>query len=315
MRLPINRFAPLAAVVLLTGCLFGGGGGGRAESTSAGNVLIGNGPASDYPVVIGAPFTVDGVSYKPLDTMNYDQVGYASLGQAGGNAVSGANKVLPLPSYVEVTSLDSGKTILVRLERRGPMSNDRLVELSPGAAAQLGVSGHPRAPVRVRRVNPPEVERAALRSGQNAPYRMETPKSLLAVLVRKLNPSAPVALSGPAPAPTPSPTASARPRPVPARAVPPKATPTPRATPTPVTAPAPAPTPAAASGSIIVQVGAFSTQASASASAAKVGGRVSAAGRLFRVRMGPFTSQAQAQAALAKARSAGYSEARIQHAY
>ena len=88
--------------------------------------------------------------------------------------------------------------------------------------------------------------------------------------------------------------------------------------PVPVPTPAPKPAsvaaPAAQTGKFAVQVGAFSNQANAKAVASKVGGSVSAAGKLWRVRMGPYATAAQAKAALAKARSAGYSDARIQHA-
>jgi rare lipoprotein A len=69
-----------------------------------------------------------------------------------------------------------------------------------------------------------------------------------------------------------------------------------------------------ASGSLIVQVAAFSTQDRANGVAGKLGGAVSPAGRVFRVRLGPFATRAQTDAALAKARGAGYSDARIQRA-
>lgn len=144
-----------------------------------------SGPAADYPMVLGAPFAVDGVTYTPADTLNYDAVGYAVPDSAGEGGISGSHRTLPLPCYVEVTALDSGRTILVRLERRGPMQGDGLVALSPGALAQLGLTGA-HAPVRVRRVNPPEVERALLRNGQHAPQRMDTPPGLLTALKRKL---------------------------------------------------------------------------------------------------------------------------------
>jgi len=177
-----------------------------------------SGPAADYPMVLGDPFVVDGVTYTPTDRLNYDAVGYAVPDAEGGGGISGAHRTAPLPSYVEVTALDSGRTILVRLERRGPMQGDGLVALSPGAMAQLGLTGT-HAPVRVRRVNPPEVERALLRSGQQAPARMDTPPGLLAALKRKLGILPPVdprpetlaaALAGgapvpPAPAPAPKP--------------------------------------------------------------------------------------------------------------
>jgi cell division protein FtsN len=67
-------------------------------------------------------------------------------------------------------------------------------------------------------------------------------------------------------------------------------------------------------GGSVVQVGAFSSKANAEASAAKVGGHISPAGRLWRVRMGPYAAPAEAAAALAKAKGAGYSDARIQRA-
>ncbi|WP_295634346.1 SPOR domain-containing protein [Novosphingobium sp.] len=153
----------------------------RTESVAT----TGVGPESDYPLVVGEAFTVDGKTYVPSDTMNYDAVGYAEAGE-GGDIVTGAHRTLPLPSYVEVTSLTSGKTILVRLTRRGPMAGANLVALSPGAWSQLGLGADAKAPVRVRRVNPPEPERAMLRLGQHAPDRMETPPGLLGVLKRKL---------------------------------------------------------------------------------------------------------------------------------
>lgn len=158
------------------------------------------GGVTDYPVKLGEPYQMGGKTYTPADTFNYDETGYASwYGQelngrntANGelfmpDAISGAHRTLPLPSYVEVTALDTGKTILVRLNDRGPASPDRLIDLSQGAAHQLGVLGQGSFPVRVRRVNPPEAERAMLRNGQPVAARMDTPESLLVPLRRKLD--------------------------------------------------------------------------------------------------------------------------------
>jgi rare lipoprotein A len=308
MRLPVDRILPLAALTLLFGC---GSGATHAEIATA---PVTAGPGADYPIVVGQPFTIDGVTYTPADKMNVDQVGYAYAGTEGGMAVSASHRTLPLPSYVEVTSLDTGKTILVRVERRGPMSGNGLVELSPGAVAQLGANPAGKTPVRVRRVNPPEVERAALRRGEHAPDRMETPKSLVAVLLRKLNPGTSAAAPAQATSALPNLAAIA-------------AAPKPRAT-APATRPAAGPKPALATlsaspsvapvaagrGGNVVQVGAFSSKTNAEATAAKVGGSVSASGGLWRVRMGPYTAHNDAAAALAKARGAGYSDARIQRA-
>ena len=199
MRLPTDvryRFLALGLTAALAAC--GRGGNDFAAMASTGDTpggLAQSGPAADYPVVLGDPYSIDGTLYTPVDTLNHDEVGYASLDAGGGTAVSIAHKTLPLPSYVEVTSLDTGKTILARAERRGPMTNDYLVALSQGAASQLGVTQG--APVRVRRVNPPEAERAKLRSGETAPDRMETPKSLLTALVRNLPAKGFTSLSAP----------------------------------------------------------------------------------------------------------------------
>ena len=79
---------------------------------------------SDLPVKLGAPFTVGSTTYTPEDTSNYDEVGFASAyGQelqgnptANGeifvpDAITPAHKTLPMPSYVEVTALDTGRTL------------------------------------------------------------------------------------------------------------------------------------------------------------------------------------------------------------
>ena len=278
MKLPVSHILPIAALILIAGCA---GPQARLEPVAS------SGPAADYPVVTGTPFTIGTVDYTPVDALNYDAVGHAAIGSDGGSAVTIAHKTLPMPSYAEVTALDSGKTILVRVERRGPMRNDRLVELSPGAAAQLVLIGQAGAPIRIRRVNPPELDRALLRIGQRAPERMETPPGLLAVLMRKLGPHATPPVMPPA-------IATVTPRPTPAPQALPKAR--------------------AADGALVVQIGAFANQQNATAAASRLGAHVRPAGRLSRVVLGPFADRSAAQGALAKVRLAGYSDARIQRA-
>lgn len=277
------------------------------------------GPAGDYPMVLGAPFVVDGVTYTPADTMNYDSVGYAQI--ADGAGVSGAHRTLPLPSYVEVTSLESGRTILVRLTERGPMQGSDLIALSPGAWAQLGLPAGSREPVRVRRTNPPETERTQLRAGGQVPARMDTPPGLLSALKRKLGlavtpPAAVVPGSGPAPVapvvkpePVDKPKVAEKPAPKPA----PKPVATPSAIPAAAPKPAPATVakPAAPVTGLYVQAGAYSDKARAETVAKAIGGSISQAGRVWRVRTGPHKDRGQADAALAKVRAAGYADARV----
>lgn len=278
-----------AGAVLLTGCSTLGleedyiGGAPPASGQSAGP-LDPEGPAGDYPVVIGPAYTVNGVTYTPEDALNYDEVGYAVRDMDAGPGVTAAHHTLPLPSYVEVTELDEGRTALVRVERRGPMNGNQLLALSADAMAQLGIASS--APVRVRRVNPPEVERAKLRSGEPAPLRIETPEGLLTVLRRKL--------------PEARTEASIRPAPV--------------ESPTPATTPAPErPTPATpvAIAGYYVQAGAYSERARADRVAARIGGQVYPAGRLWRVRSGPFATAAEADRDLARIRADGFGDARV----
>jgi len=116
---------------------------------------------------VGAPYQVAGVWYVPKEDPNYDKTGVASWygdefhqkATANGetfdmNAVSAAHTTLPLPSMVEVTNLDNGKTLTVRVNDRGPFVGNRLIDLSREAARQLGYDRAGLANVRVRYVGP-----------------------------------------------------------------------------------------------------------------------------------------------------------------
>jgi rare lipoprotein A len=283
---------------------------------------------SDGPVALGEAYMVGRTTYRPADPASYDEVGIASVsdtpsrrdttanGEAfAADAITAAHKTLPLPSYVEVTALDSGRTILARVNDRGPMRNDRVIGLSPGAAAQLGVGDG--APVRVRRVNPPEQERAVLRARGRAAERLETPPALLKVLRAKLGATA-IAAATPAPPAAPpakAPPVQAKGRPgadfdAPAaaagKAKPPQP---PAAKAAAAAAKSIAPTPP--SGGYVVQVGAFSSRAKAEALAASIGARAEPGGALWRVRLGPYTTRQAAQAGVRAAAAKGFEKATI----
>jgi rare lipoprotein A len=69
-------------------------------------------------------------------------------------AMTAANKVLPLPSYVRVHNLENGKTIIVRVNDRGPFHPNRIVDLSFAAAAKLGMTDKGTALVEVDAIDP-----------------------------------------------------------------------------------------------------------------------------------------------------------------
>lgn len=278
----------------------------------------------DAPVKIGNPYQVGGQTYVPSDVPGYDEVGYASwYGAEAGvttangetfnpNGISGAHKTLPLPSYVEVTALDTGRTILVRLNDRGPFVGNRLIDLSRGAAGQLGISADGATPVRVRRVNPPEQERAVLRSGGHAALRLETPASLLVALRAKLAATGDVAAidaSEPMRAPAAKAVAVSKvisapqPKPVP--------TPKPVIPNAPRSASQSAPAPAPAKGGYVVQVAAVSSREGAEKAAKSMGASISPAGKLWRVRLGPYASMAAAKRGVEQVAAAGFKGAQI----
>jgi rare lipoprotein A len=61
-----------------------------------------------------------------------------------------AHKTLPLPSYAEVTNLDNGRKVIVKINDRGPFRGNRLIDMSYGAALRLGMIGTGTARVDVR---------------------------------------------------------------------------------------------------------------------------------------------------------------------
>jgi rare lipoprotein A len=149
-------------------------------------------PVSDVPVRVGKPYQVRGTTYVPAANPAYDMLGYASwYGNESGNrtasgerfrakAVTAAHTTLPLPTYVEVTALDTGRRIIARINDRGPfVRGGRIIDLSRGAAAQLGILGKGNAAVRVRRIEPAETDRARLRAGKPAQELSRVPEGTL----------------------------------------------------------------------------------------------------------------------------------------
>ncbi len=157
-------------------------------------------PVSDSPVRIGQPYTIRGTTYTPAAAPSYDALGYASwYGSESGNRtangerfrpdwITGAHTTLPLPTYVEVTALDTGRRIIVRINDRGPFAHgNRIVDLSRGAAEELGIKARGIAPVRVRRVEPSEKDRERLREGKPARALKPVPQQELQQLRARLS--------------------------------------------------------------------------------------------------------------------------------
>lgn len=134
-----------------------------------------NGPAGGR-YKVGAPYQQFGIWYVPAEQPNYDETGLASWygdafdGKRTANgevfdmrAVSAAHATLPMPCLVEVTNLDNGRKLVVRLNDRGPYHPGRIIDLSHAGAEQLGYAIKGTTRVRVRYVGPAPLD------GVNAP--------------------------------------------------------------------------------------------------------------------------------------------------
>lgn len=116
---------------------------------------------------VGAPYRISGRWYVPKEEPGYDRTGTASWygddfhGRKTANgeiydmgALSAAHPTLPMPSYVWVTNEANGRTLLVRVNDRGPYAHDRLIDLSRAVARALAFEGRGLARVRVRYAGP-----------------------------------------------------------------------------------------------------------------------------------------------------------------
>jgi rare lipoprotein A len=248
---------------------------------------------------VGPPYEAGGRWYVPTPEPGYAQTGMASWygptfhGQrtASGEifdqeALTAAHPTLPIPSLVQVTNLENGREIIVRVNDRGPFVGDRLIDLSRRSAEVLGFENAGQARVHVRYLGP-------------AP--------------RRVNPDGSMApASSTSPPATPAPTRDEQAEEGPLSLLPAQSAPDDAYAP-----PPPPPAPALASGGYFVQVGAFSDPANAQRARSEVeaAGPVvvdvrptAAGGELFRVRVGPWATQAEADAARQRLAEMGYGE-------
>lgn len=248
----------------------------------------------------GPPYEANGRWFVPTPEPGYQQTGTASWygrdfqgrrtasGEAfDQEALTAAHPTLPIPSLVQVTNLENGREVIVRVNDRGPFTGDRLIDLSRGAANVLGFEQQGHARVHVRYLGP--APRRVNADGTPAPESVHAPASTPQQTEEgpsSLLPSRQVETADLAGAPVED-----HPVFTPAR-----------------TAPV---------GTFFVQVGAYSDPVNAQ----RVRDAVSAAGpvvvdtrtlasgaELFRVRVGPWGSREEADAARRTLSTLGYGE-------
>jgi rare lipoprotein A len=277
--------------------------------------------AMPHPIYkVGEPYQVGSVWYYPKEEPDYNETGIASwygtqfhgMVTANGevfdrNGVTGAHPTLPMPVNVRVTNLENGRSLVVRVNDRGPFVSGRIIDLSEHAADLLGFRQTGTARVRVNFLG-----RADLYGPGLAPPSQETPAEIAMAIpaapVSEVEKSelAPVAGARVA---TPSVMASNLPMQIQKIEVAPLeavvdgqviSVPVPPAT------------------AIYVQAGAFTNIANAGTVAARLqstGARVYPGQKdghaIYRVRIGPFQAVEDADAALARVQALGHNDVQI----
>lgn len=276
---------------------------------------------------IGKPYQVGGVWYYPAEDYSYDETGIASWygpnfhakDTANGeiydqNSVTAAHKTLPLPCFVRVTNLENGRSIIVRINDRGPYVASRIIDLSRRSAQLLGVEGKGTARVRVQIMAEESRALAArLKSGEKVDYAAAMPSQDAVAApppahVTAPPPRQPVAEASLSPEPRPVVTKPAEPHPVVAAPAP-----EPQLESQPVRMVAVKPT------QVYIQAGAFQKYDNANRVVGTLRPIRSAVimpitvngGEVFRVRMGPISTVEEADRLLDRVISAGYPEARV----
>lgn len=280
---------------------------------------------------VGKPYEIRGIWYYPKVDYNYVETGIASWygpgfhGRKTANgeiydqyALTAAHRTLPLPSMVRVTNLGNGRSIVVRLNDRGPFANNRIIDLSRRSAELLGFRVQGTAKVKVEILEEESRQLAAL-AQRGGTQVVQTAQRTGAVATEPTASPVRAAPTGTVKseslaAPGGAATVAARPAPETTRPVPAArrtiSAPTPDGVVTqqPVT-----------SSNIFVQAGSFVRVANAE----RLRARLSSLGQAqiapaqvgdaqyFRVRLGPLVSVTEADKLLAALHGNGFNEARV----
>jgi rare lipoprotein A len=136
-------------------------------------------PKGGGRAMLGQPYKIAGKTYTPRIDPSYKAVGLASWygtafhGRRTANgevfdsaSISAAHPTMPLPSYARLTSLNTGRSVIVRVNDRGPYHSNRVLDMSQRAAEMLGVKRAGVAKIKVEYVGPAPLE------GDDTPFLM-----------------------------------------------------------------------------------------------------------------------------------------------
>lgn len=194
----------LPVALLIAACSSAPTHPGHTPSPSGGGYLAGDGPGAQDAATLGAvpdavpraeplnryanrPYEALGVRYEPLTAVGaYRERGIASWygkkfhGQRTSSGevydmygMTAAHKTLPIPSYARVTNLSNGKSVIVRVNDRGPFVRGRIMDVSYAAAYRLGIIGSGSGEVEVESLAPGRDSPTAVRPIQMEAVRTE----------------------------------------------------------------------------------------------------------------------------------------------
>jgi rare lipoprotein A len=273
---------------------------------------------------VGKPYQVDGIWYYPKEDWSYDETGIASwYGEqfhgrytANGevfdlNGLTAAHHTLPLPSIVQVTNLENGRSLTLRVNDRGPFAGARIIDVSHEAAQLLGFTRNGTAKVRVRLLSAETMQAQAVARRNGTEEVPGGPIEVAQAAPRTAVDAQPLA---------PLPGTHLAPAPQTASIIPVKASAAPEIAPVdpPLTGNVTIGV-AHPNAQIYVQAGAFAQMDNANRVRQRLAGVGSAqitavrvnGNNLFRVRLGPIASVDEADKMLARVLAAGLPDARI----
>jgi rare lipoprotein A len=302
-----NCVALIVVAISVAGCSFGSSpvksarldpfaGKGSPYYEGSGEIPMGGGRRH-----LGKPYQVAGRWFSPREQPSYDKSGVASwYGEAfhrrqtsngeffDMNQLTAAHATLPLPSYAKVTNLETGASIIVRLNDRGPFVDTRIIDLSKRSADALGFQHKGKAEVRVRYIGPAPID------DKNGSHLMAMNQALeqgnsFATLKRQSSETAVAAAE------------------------------TPQAEPQMASYQAEEPEPQPRDSRHYVEIGTFQNPDNAAAAEqqfAQLGNvrvipTTDGTAELFQVKLGPFKTTDEANYALAQAKIAGFVDARV----
>src|SRR6266481_4125214 len=214
---------------ILIGLLLAAGG----SQQRAGTGYEGQHRAGRPMYKVGAPYQINGVWYYPAVDYNYDETGVASwYGEqfeqeytATGeifdlNQLTAAHRTLPMPSIVQITNLENGRSMQLRVNDRGPFARGRIIDVSRRAAQLLGFETDGTALVRLTIMKDESIQVAELAKRNGGDSRVLVAEAPSVMSVEAAARTKPARTAAPPPPPSPAASINTVPSPVVVAALP-----------------------------------------------------------------------------------------------